>query len=368
MTVTHDSGHLPDRNLISATLADREREVWPDILRITAIFAVIVLHSAAAGFYDTFPADTSQFQACNFYNAIVRFAVPVFVMISGMFLLDERRDYSIKKLFGTKILRIGTAYLLWAAFYSVVDQYQRYNEVQMCRLFDGIVYGHFHLWFCFMISGLYIATPILRWISKNEKICIYFMAVSLVIVFVCNLLLLVPKIGEILVYTSKRLKLEIVAGFSTYFLAGHYLATHKITSRKLRIYIYTAGIISVLGTIIFNGAYSAYQDLVKAWVFNNLGVNVFIIAVSVFVFFQSFFSSVKVSEKMRKLISLIAKLTFGIYLVHVFFLEHLHLIGLPPFFIHPLFSVPITSIISFIFSFCVAYILSKIPILKKYAI
>lgn len=65
------------------------REIYPDLLRILASFAVVVLHSAAVGFYGRFAPDTTQFQACNFYNSIVRFCVPVFDM-------DNIRNYKEK--------------------------------------------------------------------------------------------------------------------------------------------------------------------------------------------------------------------------------------------------------------------------------
>jgi len=71
---------------------------------------------------------------------------------------------------------------------------------------------------------------------------------------------------------------------------------------------------------------------------------------------------------MCKAISKTAELSFGIYLIHVFILDHLKWIGLPHFFIHPLFSVPIMSVLTFVISFCAVYVISKIPFFNKYVI
>lgn len=81
----------------NSSATEQAREVWTDLIRIVAVFAVIVLHAAAAGFYGRFAVDSNLFQVCNFYNSLVRFCVPVFIMISGRYLLDENREYSLKK-------------------------------------------------------------------------------------------------------------------------------------------------------------------------------------------------------------------------------------------------------------------------------
>lgn len=84
-------------NVSKHNFCQRQREIWPDIIRIVAVFFVVLIHCAATGFHGRFPPNSSEFMACNFYNCLSRFCVPIFVMISGRFLLDESRDYSIKK-------------------------------------------------------------------------------------------------------------------------------------------------------------------------------------------------------------------------------------------------------------------------------
>ena len=93
-----------------------QREIWPDIIRIVAVFAVIVLHTGVEHFY-RIDTRSATWQGCNLYESLVRFCVPVFIMVSGRFLLDPDREYTLKKLYGVKILRLATAYLFWSAFY-----------------------------------------------------------------------------------------------------------------------------------------------------------------------------------------------------------------------------------------------------------
>ena len=59
-----------------------EREYNMDILRILACFMVVVLHTSAQN-WDAVPFISFEWKAFNFYNAMVRSAVPIFFMISG---------------------------------------------------------------------------------------------------------------------------------------------------------------------------------------------------------------------------------------------------------------------------------------------
>ena len=64
-----------------------QRIAYFDVLRILATFAVIVLHLSAQHWADT-DVYSRAWQAFNLYDSAVRWAVPVFVMISGSLFLS----------------------------------------------------------------------------------------------------------------------------------------------------------------------------------------------------------------------------------------------------------------------------------------
>ncbi|MEG2929604.1 MAG: acyltransferase family protein, partial [Oscillospiraceae bacterium] len=92
----------------------KERIVYLDLLRIFSIFCMILLHVSASKWYTT-SVNSFEWQVLNIYDILVRFCVPVFVMISGAFFLDANREYTIKKLFSKNILRIIVAFIFWSA-------------------------------------------------------------------------------------------------------------------------------------------------------------------------------------------------------------------------------------------------------------
>lgn len=63
-----------------------QRVACYDVLRVAATFAVVALHLSAQHWADTDIYSTA-WQAFNLYDSLVRWTVPVFVMISGVFFL-----------------------------------------------------------------------------------------------------------------------------------------------------------------------------------------------------------------------------------------------------------------------------------------
>ncbi len=63
---------------------------WLDAARVISIFAVVFLHISASVVTEA-DFGSSTWWHGNFYDSLVRWCVPVFVMVSGALLLDERR-------------------------------------------------------------------------------------------------------------------------------------------------------------------------------------------------------------------------------------------------------------------------------------
>ena len=77
-----------------------ERKTYCDYLRLIATFAVVVLHVAASNWYST-DVNGLEWQSFNFYDSVVRWGVPIFVMISGSLFLS--REISIRKIYSKYI-------------------------------------------------------------------------------------------------------------------------------------------------------------------------------------------------------------------------------------------------------------------------
>lgn len=354
--------------------SDATRIFWPDAARIIAIFAVVVLHAASCD-NDIWNGSGRIFawQVCNAYNSIVRFCVPLFVMISGVFLLDPTKEYPLKKLYFSKILRIAVAYIFWSAFYSAFSLAElslrggeTFGHGKIYLFLNGMFKGYYHLWFLPMIAGLYIVTPFLRLIAKSEKLTVYFLALGLIFVYGANAFALIPGMSKVLDMTVNKLDVKLVAGFSCYFLLGYYLSSRRL-SKATRILIYFAGIFAVAATAVVNGYIGYRLNAAGSWLYGNLLPNTLLTTVAVFVFCQYNFNF-ELSELRRKTIATIGRYTFGIYLVHIFFLEIWHHILLSGFQNHALIMIPLASVVVFFISLSTVACLDKIPVVNKYLI
>lgn len=100
------------------------RLAWADLLRCAALFAVVLLHVSGARLADV-PVDSGAFQVLNVYDGLTHWCVPVFVMLSGAFLLDPKHSLPLPKLLFRHILRIFTALAVWGAVYAVANHLEQ---------------------------------------------------------------------------------------------------------------------------------------------------------------------------------------------------------------------------------------------------
>lgn len=162
----------------NALITDQTRQHYFDFLRVLAIFAVIVIHVAAQNWYTT-DMHSFEWAAMNFYDSIVRWAVPIFVMISGALFLSK--DIPIRKLYSKYIFRIFTAFIFWSFMYAVKKYMESGDIVQAFMYF---LRGEFHMWFLFMIVGLYMIVPFVKKIAESESLTKYFLVLAFIFSFV----------------------------------------------------------------------------------------------------------------------------------------------------------------------------------------
>mgnify|MGYP001863878113 CR=1 FL=1 len=77
-----------NKEAIKPVIDSSNREIWLDVLKVISAFMVCLIHTVGSA-YQTLQIGSSQWNAVLFLNALPRFAVPVFIMISGILLLNK---------------------------------------------------------------------------------------------------------------------------------------------------------------------------------------------------------------------------------------------------------------------------------------
>jgi surface polysaccharide O-acyltransferase-like enzyme len=163
------------------------------------------------------------YNECLVLDALSRWSVPIFVMLTGFFMINPQKDISIKSLLSKNILRIFVALCFWSLFYAFT------LNKQMLPL--GSQEGHF--WYLGMVIGLYLSLPILRIIAQYRKVLQYF-------IVVCFFLMVYKFLGLFIELPIYNLDYSIFADYVGYCLLGYYLKDINYTF-KLKTLIYSGG-------------------------------------------------------------------------------------------------------------------------------
>ncbi len=341
----------------------KNRVIYLDLLRIVSAFAVILTHVSAQYWYDL-PTHSFSWNVMNVYDSISRYGVSVFMMISGALFLNPDKKFSVKKLYTKNIVRIVVAFLFWSAVYILFHYHTYPQPVQGIDLLHTWMSGHYHMWFMFMLLGVYIITPIARAIVANPKAGWYFLGAALFFSFVTPLIVDHNDYLRGLYYT---MDFHMTLGISCYYIAGGMIHHYGIPKLARRI-IYILGVVGFVGTAVITAVVSMKKYAPQEQYYGHFTFFVMFEALSIFTFFQYGVEKIKFSDKVRNLIYHISNRTFGIYMVHILILDNLikDTFKLTTLSFSPLFSVPVIALLVYLISYLVITLVRRIPVVHKF--
>ncbi len=336
------------------------RIFWFDRLRIIATLAVITIHIAGSELF-LHSIGSSAWDFYNILDSFSRFAVPVFIMLSGALFLNPEKRVDIKTLYSKNMLRIICAFAVWSLFYAIV----KFNG-DMNAFVKNLLLGHHHMYFLYLIAGLYMAVPILRKICEDERIMGYFLLLALVFTFVLPAVSKLPYMS-VVASIEQKISFRIAVGYSAYFVGGYYLSCVDIP-KKGRGAIYVLGILAFLLTAVMTRVFSLHAQKLYDGFYNGFSINVLLETVSLFVFAKYNMSKPPKSDRRAHVISELSKITFGIYLVHMFVIDVVDSMGILDSVSSSVVYAGAKIALVFITSAIISYIINKIPVLNKYIV
>ena len=148
--------------------AETQRTVWIDWMRVAACFMVIVVHSTEpfylGGEGSRILTAADAFWA-SLFDSFVRACVPLFIVASSY--LQFPLHYSSGEFCRRRAVRILIPFAVWSLIYAFVWGEPVYNLKNLLLNFN---YAAGHLWFVYMLIGVYLLMPILSpWAEKVGK-------------------------------------------------------------------------------------------------------------------------------------------------------------------------------------------------------
>lgn len=146
----------------------RKREVWIDWMRVAACFMVLLVHSTEPfylGGEGSLILTKSDAFWSSFFDSFVRACVPLFIVASSY--LQFPIHYSAGEFVRRRSVRILIPFLVWSLVYALVWGEPVENLRNLVFNFN---YAAGHLWFVYMLIGIYMIMPLLSpWAEKVGK-------------------------------------------------------------------------------------------------------------------------------------------------------------------------------------------------------
>lgn len=340
----------------------KNRDFRLDSLRVVAAFAVVWLHTSVVVVLTNPDIHNLAWWAGNFADAYTRWCVPIFVMVSGALVLSRSSEHDPIKFYRRRMGRLFFPLIFWSFLYLILSSYEHLS-FDPYWLAKTVIKGqpYYHLWYLYMMAGLYLVTPFIRQfvLTSSANLINGFIVVCFVVAS------LETSVG-ILSENKSGTFLGLFFPFMGYFVAGYHIRNVSICI-SIRVLLVTT---IVCGTLIALGTGLLLPVLgTRGWLVMYNYLNPFVIIMSLCIFSIAAKHRLGVenlaNEKLKKVVTLLAPLTLGIYLVHPFWLKVLAHFGVNGLFVHPLLGIPFLSMVLFVLSVVSVQLLMNIPYLRS---
>ena len=353
-------------NLIQKMDAPKEKKRYfgIDLIRVFACYLVMQTHAGELYYIGEggvlLKHDKNIWP--GIFNSLARICVPLFAMISGYLLLPMKTDYItfLKKRF----TRVSFPFIFFCILYDLYFYIAGFIDLKTMFLNIPKIFVNYgteigHLWYIYMIMGIYLFIPIISpWIKTAQKEHFYYyFAMWFVSLFNVYIHYIFPEVWGECYWNNTSLFQSFIGNFG-YAVLGAFIKIHLkdynlyITGAIL--YIVGAGI-TMFGFFYRRPVAETCKEIELTWHFNT--INVAMATFGMFLLLR------KVECKNQKIVSLfndIALKSYGMYLIHIFFL----------FLIKYLFNATeqypgwcifVTAFLTFIISYLAVKAISYIP-------
>jgi surface polysaccharide O-acyltransferase-like enzyme len=343
---------------------------YADVMRTMAIFMVVWIHTASPYVYgqSLTPETAQSWSMGNVLMALMRPAVPLFLMLSGLLLLQpQKASEPLATFFQKRLARVllpfgfwSVAFLGWRIWFrgEVISIPQAVQE-----LLKGTVYPH--LWFMYLILGLYLATPILRQYVKQATLANFLYGLTLWAIAS----IVMPLLKLLWGFEFQLVGFLPFTGYLGFYMAGYYLNQVSVAPwlRRCLPLVYIGGALFTAGITeaLTRQAHGKIDDTF----YNGLTLNIGIMAVCLFLWIKELschqsqgFATVK---PIKQLMQILGTTSFSVYLIHPALIEvcqsgrlGFQLTALP---LSPLIVIPVFTLLIWIAAIGLVQLIRWLP-------
>jgi surface polysaccharide O-acyltransferase-like enzyme len=340
--------------------------LWPNLLKIYSISCVVLIHSAAPLLIQYHELGEIKWWIGNLYDAFGRWCIPIFLMLSGTFVI-EKATGDPGLFFRHRSRRILLPFVIWSGVYFLWRVYANGEDIPL-HAFPGLLLEgpiFYHLWFLYILIGLYLLSPILGTYLQHAGIrnTAYLVGLWLLL---GSILPMAESFFDFETYFSRGANPSLL-NYVGYFVLGYLLRDKVLVRGKTALF-------GLFFLAFLMTAYGTYHITVirKGGEFDGLfyeyfSINVFLMALPLYLIGKSFKPPAFLQrfEERLGLVSLLAACVPGIYLIHPLVLSVFKRGMLGFSFdqttLYPAIGIPLFAVAVFAVSFLIVLLIRQIP-------
>ncbi len=327
----------------------RDSVFYLHLLRCLASIAVVAIHVAGPfrELWGLIP--DSQWLAAIAANSQARWAVPIFMMITGALLLSDPRPFDPEHYVRRRLLRTVIPFAGWSLIYLAIrgvgdDPWQALLSLNRQPAW-------YHLWFFYDFIPLYFVIPLLLPLRERLR-----RGLILPVLLSWSALTL----WDLLASGSSPVPDLLL--YSGYLLLGWYLF-NRDNRRQLRLWV-LAGLLSLAAGFFGSWWLTASGGEYSIRFMGYKGLNTLLVAGMLFVVLQT--QGNRLRGRIRQLTLFISCHSLGIYLLHPLLLIPVRNLenGIYELFGHNLVAIPLLTLLVVAGSLLLSWLLSRTPLLR----
>jgi len=151
----------------------RERVQFFDLLRCVAAVAVIAIHVLAPYRHELGVIPFDQWVTAVGINGISRWAVPVFILITGALMLSDTRPFDLPYYARRRLGKVLIPFLFWSLFYALLSglSVSGFDSSKVTEVLSSSPEHatYYHLGFFYYFIPLYFVIPMFQWLVRQQR-------------------------------------------------------------------------------------------------------------------------------------------------------------------------------------------------------
>lgn len=364
-------------------MKNRQRIVFVDYIRVVACFLVMLVHSSEnfygadssglAGNVSMLATDANRFWVAFYDGFCGRICVPLFIIVSAYLLVPMAEGTTMRSFYRRRFGHILPPMLIFMLLYTFLPLLwgqmsweQSLTDLRLLPFNFPSMSGH--LWFMYPLISLYLIIPVVSpWLRQapatDKRLFLLLFLASTLVPW------LVRWVGSDLwgwcFWNPYFGMLYYCSGYLGYLVLAHYIRFHLGWSRNRRLKVGAA-------CFIVGAAFTAWSfwtvgvpgrvvdTPMLEWSWEFCTPNVVLATFGAFLLF----SCIEQREAPRW-ITEVSRLSFGMYLMHMFFLSNIAPIFVAGDQAHPLLpvwiSIPCIALLTYLCCVVTSKIISLLP-------